>query len=175
MTSLYLSGARYVLTATVVFLHGFFTLDIRQNRCVAVFHHELVTFSLVLCYIFSLFKHELFLPQRTRGSFVLQTDDWSHTLLTGFMGVRPEPVWSLWRSSKRPGDLSLRTSIILPGERSMRGSAMALPGDRSNRGSAMALPGDPTIRLSSIRPGDFSLSSGRLGDLSRRNSVRASL
>lgn len=74
MTSLYLSGARYVLTATVVFLHGFFTLDIGQNRCVAVFHHELVTFSLVLRYIFSLFKHEL-LPQRTQGSFVLQTDD----------------------------------------------------------------------------------------------------
>lgn len=94
--------------------------------------------------------------------------------LFGFMGVRPDPVWSLWRSSKRPGDLSLRTSIIRPGERSMRGSAMALPGDRSNRGSAMARPGDPTIRLSSILPGDFSLSRGRLGDLSRRNSVRAS-
>lgn len=103
----------------------------------------------------------------------INKNDWQ-TLLTGFMGVRPEPVWSLWRSSKRPGDLSLRTSIILPGERSIRGSAMALPGERSNRGSAMALPGDPTIRLSSILPGDFSLSSGRLGDLSRRNSVRAS-
>lgn len=56
MTSLNLSGARYVLTATVVFLHGFFTLDIRQNRCVAVFHHELVTFSLVFRYI-SLFSN----------------------------------------------------------------------------------------------------------------------
>lgn len=94
--------------------------------------------------------------------------------LFGLMGVRPDPVWSLWRSSKRPGDLSLRTSIMRPGERSMRGSAMALPGDRSKRGSAMARPGDPIIRLSSILPGDFSLSRGRLGDLSRRNSVRAS-
>lgn len=94
--------------------------------------------------------------------------------LFGLMGVRPDPVWSLWRSSKRPGDLSLRTSIIRPGERSMRGSAMALPGDRSNRGSAIARPGEPIIRLSSILPGDFSLSRGRLGDLSRRNSVRAS-
>ena len=105
--------------------------------------------------------------------YVHVKNDW-HTLLTGFMGVRPEPVWSLWRSSYRPGDLSLRTSIILPGERSIRGSAMARPGERSNRGSAMALPGDPPIRLSSILPGDFSLSRGRLGDLSLRNSVRAS-
>lgn len=94
--------------------------------------------------------------------------------LFGLMGVRPDPVCSLGRSSKRPGDRSLRTSIIRPGERSMRGSAMALPGDRSKRGSAMARPGDPIIRLSSILPGDFSLSRGRLGDLSRRNSVRAS-
>lgn len=125
-------------------------------------------------FFLSLFRGFFLCPCWVCGSAVSQTDDWSQTLLTEFMGVRPEPVWSLWRSSNLPGDLSLRTSIIRPGDRSMRGSAMALPGERSNRGSTMALPGDPTIRLSSILPGDFSLSRGRLGDLSRRNSVRAS-
>lgn len=36
------------------------------------------------------------------------------------------------------------------------------------------LPGDLSLRLSRARPGDFSLSSGLAGDLSRRNSVRPS-
>lgn len=35
-------------------------------------------------------------------------------------------------------------------------------------------PGDLSLRLSSTLPGDFSLSKGRAGDLSRRNSVRPS-
>lgn len=76
--------------ATVVSLCVLVSSDVRQNLCVAVFHHELVTFSLDLCCLLSLSEDEFLV--RVCGSAVSQTDDWSHTLLTGFMGVRPEPV-----------------------------------------------------------------------------------
>lgn len=84
------------------------------------------------------------------GSYVIppgrsQTEDWSQTLLTGVSWVRTELVWSRERSRS----LSLPLLSKRPGERSLRLSSTA-------------------------RPGDFSRSRGRAGDLSRRNSVRPS-
>ncbi len=80
MTSIYFSRSLSVLTATVVFLCGFVSSDVRQNWCVAVFHHELVTFSLVsLRFLLSLSKDEFLCPCWVCSSAVSQTDDWSHT------------------------------------------------------------------------------------------------
>ncbi len=75
MTSMYFSSSLSGLMATVVSLCGFVSLDLIQNCCVAVFHQDVVTFSLVLCFLLSHSKDEFLCPHWVCSPAVSQTDD----------------------------------------------------------------------------------------------------